>query len=263
MYRGFHGCISLEDFLFLQSKMLRATVLWRKKKKKGWAALERHFRGIHGVFQRRTKNNLWHSSLIQPATFYSSASFLPSSLFAVDLQVKRLTSPGQTLTRWVSPWAHKDPVTLCILFSLSYTLNLCFQLCLLSQPLSLSPFGIPVSPSVRSLFPSLPHCPAVSIMAWVIDFCKGWLQLPLSFLFSLILSLFFPLYLSLSAPPPSLLLLLFATLFPSVALFLSCSVPPLSGRHNIRQKTPDAVSLHVYIWFSHSHSTLTWPGNNL
>lgn len=66
-------------------EMPRATALWEEKKKgKKLGRQCRHFHGVQGVFQRRTKNNLWHPSLIQPAAFFSPASFLPCSLFAVD-----------------------------------------------------------------------------------------------------------------------------------------------------------------------------------
>ncbi len=140
-----------------------------EKKCLGGFRQRRHFRGIYSVFRTRTKNNLWHSSLIQPATFFSSASFLPCSLFAVDQQVKRLTSLGQTLTRWASPWAHKDLATFSILFYLSYTLSLCFQLCLLSQLLSLfSPWysRLPTSPLPLPFSLSLPCCLHLSLSYW-------------------------------------------------------------------------------------------------
>lgn len=266
--------IFLEDFFIasafrvsckhlLQPEKPRAKALWKER----WGCFRhrRHLRGIHCVFQRRTKNNLWHFSLIQPATFFSSASFLLCSLFAVGLQVKRLTSPGQTLTRWASPWAHKDQATFSILSYPSYTLSLCFQLRLPSQLLSLfSPLGIPISPSLRSLFPSFPHCPAVSILAWLIDFCKGWLRLPPSFLSN---SLFFLLLLFYLSPSSSLLSLpLFFSiklhiLLLSVLLFFSCSFHSSQSlyRLNFRLKL-SFLSLYLYVWsfVTYFYPTVPW-----
>lgn len=178
----------------------------------------RRFKGIHGVFQRRTKNNLWHASLIQPTTFFSSVSFPPWSLFGVDSQVKRLTSAGWPLTRWVFPWAHNELATFFIYFYFSYTLNLCFQLYLLS-------FSFPslVSRYPHSLFPSF----SVSILAGVIDFCKGSLQLPLR------LSLFFWEGFSHCV---------------SFSCYISFQTSPsLCGRNNVRQKKFRTASLSTCV----------------
>lgn len=124
-----------------------------------------------------------------------------------------------------------------------------------------SPLGILVSPSLRSFFPSFPHSPAVSILAWVIDFCKGWLRLPPSLFFSLALKLPLlssPAFLAFSlisfAESPTFFFLFFVfnpTFHPS---------PSRSGRLNLRLK----LGVHLYVWsfVSHSSSTLTWPGQS-
>lgn len=131
-----------------------------ERKRSGGFRQPRHFSGIHGVFQRRTKNNLWHSSLIQPATFFSSASFLHCSLFAVDLQVKRLTSPSQTLTRWASPWAHKEPASFSYSTSLTRSISVFSFVCSLSWISLFSPWYscLPISPFPLPFFPSMPRC---------------------------------------------------------------------------------------------------------
>lgn len=123
-------------------------------------------------------------------------------------------------------------------------LTLCFQLsaplsCFLFLPLvfSFPPLSVP-SP------PSFPHCPSVSVLAWVIDSCKGWLRLPPSFRFSLqLLLLSSPAFFSLSASSPLLSLLLFFFLLNLTFCFLLVfcfwsfhPCPSLSGRLNFRLK---------------------------
>lgn len=116
----------------------------------------------------------------QRATFDSPLLSIPllsllfCSLPAVEPQVKKLTSKGHILTHWVSfTDAQRPSILLYLTLPRLHTQSLFSALSAPSDAFSYHPFGSLVSQSPCSFFHSLPLCPALSILAGVIDFCKG------------------------------------------------------------------------------------------
>lgn len=103
-----------------------------------------------------------------PLTFL----FSPCSLFAADLQVKRLTSARRPLTHWVfCQSAQRAANLLYLILPFLHTQSPFSTLSAFSflsfPPLWYSPFPIPPSALLFSV-----------LLSGAIDFSKGWLQLP-------------------------------------------------------------------------------------
>lgn len=188
----------------------------------------RCFRGIHTVFLRRTKKNLWHPPHIQSATFFTASLFVCSRSTGEEVD---LTGPD-TNPLGFSMSTQRPSNLLYLILLLLHTWSL--SACSLSSFLC-PPFGIPVSLSLSSLLPYFPHCSAFSILAWVIDFCKGWVQLLPSFLFSII---------------PQLSLL-------SSRVFLSFTLPSLAGS-TIKKITFFFSQLLYFFLTLSSHCVSPW-----
>lgn len=164
IFERFHHCIGLAKVLqaFITNHDSKSDGFW----KESWAGFWqlRNFWGIKDVFQRRTNNNPWHSFHFMPVPFFSLMFlFSPWSLFAADLQVKKLTSAHRPLTHWVFflPKCTKScQPSLSYSTSLTHSISIfnfiCFQLPFLSfPPLWYSPLPIP---PFALLFSSLSCC---------------------------------------------------------------------------------------------------------
>lgn len=205
--------------------MQRVRAFWEREVK---PALDTSY----SVFEKRTKENLWHSC--HPAFNILSLCFISALLSAGEegdlVQIR---------TCWASLWAHNAAVT--IFMSLLYSLFL--------AGFTLSHLLL-VFPSPSSIFPPFPHH-AASILAWVIDFCKGWLELLPLFRFTFTLCLFVALlHFCLAASSFLLSLQLFLDLT-LVSLFLTKLCFSEERRAEIEKKDVCSFVSHLYL-------TLTW-----
>lgn len=161
------GCLQsilcLEDFIIASAWRISGKhLLWFKilrhsfvKKNKSWAALEsRHFRGIHTVFLRRTKTNLWHPPHTQSATFFPASLFVCSQSTGEEVD---LTGPDTNpLGFSMSIQSPSNLVYLILLLLHARSLSGCSLSSFLCSPLWYS--CLPISLFPLTCFSSLPCC---------------------------------------------------------------------------------------------------------